>query len=448
MLIILIVIIITIILVVLFRRKGENTGDIETKQSLEQTFQEVNKLKKIESKNEWINVQNCLNRYCDYSDEFRIMEEIKNNSESIPLEQEVYNERVRRQLIDIIPEFVKDKLKITQENIYETIGIKNEVMRVSNIYQSVQTVSSIPYEETTSIYAYIVDGVLIKKEDYSKRNFKLVVLIDNINNTFAIIPNEYIELEKVNVLENNNIQLYDEEQIEKNEFNVFSLKTASNEEICQWYFANYKSYLIYDTEFAYDCLDQEYREERFGDFKNFEKFVQQNLEEINKAELKKYLVNNYNNYTEYICQDQYQNLYIFNEEAILDFTLKLDTYTIPTEKFITTYQSSDEQNKVMMNIDKWIQMLNNRDYTAAYNLLDETYRNNTFGSEEQFETIMREKLPSHYKAEYSGFSKENKTYIQPITLKDIMGESEDSIQISVIMQLKEELDFVMSFSFD
>ena len=59
---------------------------------------------------------------------------------------------------------------------------------------------------------------------------------------------------------------------------------------------------------------------------------------------------------------------------------------------------------------------------------------------------MREKLPLHYKAEYSNFSEENETYLQDITLTDITEENEDSVQISVIMQLKEDLDFVMSFS--
>jgi hypothetical protein len=121
--------------------------------------------------------------------------------------------------------------------------------------------------------------------------------------------------------------------------------------------------------------------------------------------------------------DQYQKLYIFDETNPMEFTLKLDTYTVPTEKFTTTYKSSNEQDKVMMNIDKWVQMLNNRDYTSAYNVLDETYRNNTFGNEVRFESIMKEILPLHY-------------------------EIEETTSISVFMQLNEDLDFVMSFSIE
>lgn len=445
LIILMIVLIGTIVVLKLSLRQSKTEENTMTR---EESFQKVNQLQKINDKIEWIQVQNCLNKYGSYSDNLQIVQKIKESGEILEEKEEEYNKRIEQQLIHIIPEFVQETLKITQENIYEKIGTKDEIVRINNIYKSVQTASSIPYEETTNICAYIVEGVFIKKEDGSKRDFNMVVLLDYVSNTFAILPDEYIKEEKLDLYENENIQLYDEELIEKNDDNTFSMISNVNEEMCQKYFANYKESLIYDAEFAFTCLQKEYATKRFGQLDNFKNYIQKNGEEISQAELKKYQVNNYNDYTEYVCVDQFGNLYIFKEEAVLNFTLQLDTYTIPTENFIKNYQAKNEQNKVMMNIDKWVQMLNNRDYRAAYSVIDETYRENTFGSQEEFEEIMREKLPLHYQVEYNSFSDENGTYIQNINLTDIEAESEDIIQMTIIMQLKDDLDFVMSCSFE
>ena len=50
-------------------------------------------------------------------------------------------------------------------------------------------------------------------------------------------------------------------------------------------------------------LDKEYREKRFGDYNTFSKYIDNNIKEINALSFSKYLVNNYNEYKEYICAD-------------------------------------------------------------------------------------------------------------------------------------------------
>ena len=40
-----------------------------------------------------------------------------------------------------------------------------------------------------------------------------------------------------------------------------------------------------------------------------------------------------------------------------------------------------------MNIDKFFQMINRQDYDAAYNCLAQSYRNNYFTTEEEFEKM-------------------------------------------------------------
>ena len=95
-------------------------------------------------------------------------------------------------------------------------------------------------------------------------------------------------------------------------------------------------------------------------------------------------------------------------------------------------------------------MLNNRDYNAAYNVLDETFKQNNFGSMEKFEEYMREKLPLHYKIDFGKFSNQGQNYVQEITLTDITSEGTDldstTVTKTIIMKIDENSeDFVMSF---
>ena len=130
----------------------------------------------------------------------------------------------------------------------------------------------------------------------------------------------------------------------------------------------------------------------------------------------------------------------------MQYNIILDTYTIQSDKFKDTYNSSDDQNKVMMNVDKFVKMLNNRDYNTAYNLLDETFRDNTFGEERVFEEYIRNKLSLHYKVEYSTFEKRgNNIFVQNINLMDITGIDKSIINFSIIMRLDEGTNFTMSF---
>ena len=125
--------------------------------------------------------------------------------------------------------------------------------------------------------------------------------------------------------------------------------------------------------------------------------------------------------------------------------MTLDTYTLPNEKFTNTYHDSEDQMKVMMNVDKWIQMINNRDYRTAYQFLEENFRKDRFGTVEKFEEYMRTYLPDHYRIDFGTFSDQGQIYIQDISLSDMTGKDLETKQKSIIMKLEEDTHFVMSF---
>ena len=59
---------------------------------------------------------------------------------------------------------------------------------------------------------------------------------------------------------------------------------------------------------------------------------------------------------------------------------------------------------------------------------------------------MRENYPLHYSVQYSTYKEEMNTFVQTIFLKDITNQSTDPKQMTIIMQLKDDYEFVMSFS--
>lgn len=334
---------------------------------------------------------------------------------------------------DVLSEkYIKDN-NITKDNL------KNHIQLLEN------KVVFVPLEmrviENTNTEKYLVYGMIQNLDNQYMGDIYLFVNLCEINATFSIEPiqNKYNNIYEVDYTN-------EEEMIKEKDFNDYVPVKMNSESMCQQYFNLYKSIALAKPEKAYEFLGKEYREKRFGEVSSYIKYLKDNQEDLKTLQLTQYLVNGYDEYTEYVCKDKYENLYIFKETALMEFTMELDTYTIPTEQFKKTYRTANQQKKVMMNIDKWIQMLNNRDYTSAYKVLNETFRNNNFGSEEKFVAYMKEKYPLHYKIEFSSFSEEGSACVQSIKLKEIGSESAEGKDLDIIMKLKEDTDFEMSFN--
>lgn len=449
--ILIIMAIIIVILMIIINHQDELKSESDIDISIEEVFDEANKIEKIDSKEDYFFIKECLNKYSTYSNDLLIVSQQENDGDINEITSEIekeYMEQMKEELMTVIPQFVKNEMNVNIDNAYQNVGIESGTIRINSVYTSLQTINEVAYEETTSIYAYVVDGVII--DENSQKDFQVIILIDKISNTFLIIPENYIKLKKMNLEEGQNLLIYEEKEIQNNVYNVFSTNTHSEQDICVDYFNEYKFNLEKDNEFIYEILNSEYKEKRFKNIDGFKEYVQKNINELKQATITEYLVNYYSDYTEYVCKDQNENLYIFKEKGVRDFELLLDTYTITTEKFKQEYENANEQKKVMMNVDKWIQMLNNRDYTTAFNMLDETFRNNNFnGDENVFEEYMRNRYPLHYKASYGQFEKRlENIYSQQVFFKEIdeKAEAESSKEINIIMKLNENAEFVMSFT--
>lgn len=428
---IIIVILIIIIFILKFNKKSEENTlpeeNIEELDAGKEFESNANNFQIVDDSNIFFSISNILSNYMQLAT-YKIGD-TENNAYNIQTEEEK-----KKILFDLLDEdFIKEK-KIDSENIYNYI----EDIKYDYNYYAIDIRAK--YEDKISTYimkAYIED---INNTNLEEKFY--IVRIDNENNSYSVEPilEKYKSLDEIAVKEKNS-------SIQKNDYNFFRIETISVERLVKIYMDFYKTIVIKYPELIYNnYLDNEYKKARYRTVEEFKRYIEKNKEEIQNLRATKYLIENSENGKNYVVLDQYQNTYQFYETSTMQYKIKLDTYTIPSEKFIEEYNSSNNKNKVFLNIDKWIDMLNNRDYVTAYNVLDETFRNNNFSSQESFEKAIREFLPLHYKAQYSEYTEQNGTYATTITLSDITGESQETKQITIIMQLKEGTDFVMSFS--
>lgn len=430
--VILVILIIVILGVIKYLQNNPDTTLEQNGDIGEIVDYENQEIQKVTDFVKFYTVVNCVNTYIDRMD-------IKNSSYYGRDDNNNYaiivsNEDINKNIYDLLDEkYVNDK-EITIENLRNKTETCEEKLIFVPLKMNVIINNVI---EKYAVYGFLTDiNSKFIKEIYLYVNF------DISNKTFSIEPIENKEIKSIDDVEIIN----DNKAIEKNDNNMVVEAKISTEYLCQKYMEYYKRILLSSTGLAYKYLDNDYKEKRFGDYETFKKYVQDNKEKIIGINLKEFFVEYYEGYSEYVCKDKYDNLYIFDEKGILDYTLKLDTYTIPTEKFKETYEEAEDYKKVQMNIDKFFQMINRQDYKNAYNCLAESFKNNYFKSEDEFTQYAKNKFFTYNKITFQSYEqKGNKLYIFKIKLEDITGENTDKKEIQVIMQLNEDLNFEMAF---
>ena len=160
--------------------------------------------------------------------------------------------------------------------------------------------------------------------------------------------------------------------------------------------------------------------------------------------LNQYSYNDYNDYIQLICVDQNGHYYIFNEEYPMNYIVILDTYTIDLPEFVEQYNSSAEDKKVQFNIQKFFDAINDGDYSYAYSKLDQTYKNNNFPTQTDFENYMKTNFYAQNKLGYTSYEKNGDLYIYKMVITN--GEnSSQTIEKQFVVKLLDGTNFVMSF---
>ena len=160
--------------------------------------------------------------------------------------------------------------------------------------------------------------------------------------------------------------------------------------------------------------------------------------------LSQYLKTKEPDYTQYVCVDQNGNYYIFRETSAMNYTVILDTYTIDLPEFLEKYNTASDQQKVALNIDRFMQAINDKDYKYAYNCLADSFKNNYFKTQAEFESYVKKNFYENSDIKYNEFKTQQDLYTYSVIFTDKKtGEKKNK---TFVMQLGEGTKFVLSFN--
>lgn len=427
-----IIVIITTLGILLFTHKDEkeiseyiSTVDNKQNISLVKDESEYQDIKRIFNK-----YQSYIN-YLDYNYfQFELNEEQKTKY------KEQYLEKGKEALEQILVNQVINNKKWI-----------NELSKYTNKTMDIAEMNKFKYDQLT--------GYLLTINYNEKESTNIIIFIDESNNSFSILPDKIlIDISKDDLIKT--LEKIKIEAINKNNYNEFQKIKLDDEGICLQYYYNYLDMLKNNTNKLYNTLDEKYREKKFqNSIENFNNYINDNKDVLNKAVLSKYEVNNKGNYTEYICMDESGRYYIFNAISAMNYKLFLDTYTADLPEFTEKYNSTSNQGKVALNIERVFTAINNKDYKYVYSKLADSFKSNYFNSEEEFKKFIEDNLYSKNQVEYEEFNREGSVCTYKIrVIKEFEkgeqipeGKNAPSKYLNIVMQLNEGTDFVFSFRF-
>jgi len=287
---------------------------------------------------------------------------------------------------------------------------------------------------------YVYGNVKEYLDSTESKDVYFEIFVDNVNYAFEILP---INKEVYDKIINEN-RLGEAKEIAKNEYNGFSYLAITDMTKSSFIFNDYSQVLKGSIEESYNLLDEEYRNKKFNGIEEYKKYLA-TKEGLDFSILKDYSVEENDGYTEYNCIDQNGNKFIFREKAVMEYAVMFDDYIIGTQDFLERYEATTEQGRVALNIDRFFKAINDKSYYYAYNCLSEGFRNNYFKTLEEFETYVNQNLYKDFRIEYNGVEEDAELYKCTINIIDLEQE-ETSTQKTIIMKLKEETDFELSFN--
>mgnify|MGYP004564163131 CR=1 FL=1 len=346
---------------------------------------------------EIMNIKNCIQKYIDYIDE------------------EDY-----KAIFNILDSEYKQKSQINIDNV------NSKIEKISGKYICKQIKKK---ELDINCSVFYVYGSLVSDNFRVNNDLNYTVIIDYSNNTFSITNG-------INNEENS-------KNIESNEYNEYEFNDYSEEDILREQFYNYKYTILNEAEDAFNMLDEEYRNKRFNNsIAEFNNYINEQKDKMETSSFMEYTEIDDN---KYVIEDNYNKQYVFCISDFYNYNVKLDVYTIAEDYFTNKYNALDDSSKAHTNVDVFIKMINSKDYKQAYNKLDESFRNNNFGSVDNFENYIKENFFENNYLEVNEIEQKGEYYVVKTTLMNNISSAADSMEKNFVVKLNEGTDFTISF---
>lgn len=405
-------------------------------------------LNKVNNSDDFFTIVNCVNQYLGAINKINI------TSTGADSDEEIMN-YLKSSIYNILSQEYISSNNVTQDNVYEHVNDINDTIFFIPLKMNSISSTDTTTTEDGSTTRYAIYGILEDINTNYLQDLYIIVNRDNTNNTFSVEPilnNEYKDI--------NDIQLSNEQmEISKNDNNQVTNVIGNDEYVSRQYLDYYKKLALGRPDIAYDLLNEEYRNERFGSLEAYEQYIEENREDVKVIQLSQYMVNRENDINQYICKDTYGKIYIFEEENPMELSTELDVYTIESDSYKKQYEDGNEQIKVQMNVNKFILMINNQDFQKAYDLLDENFKSNYFPTLDDFKRYVSIKAYKYNNVDVTSFDVNGNIYVCGVDISDATGgRLEDPtkgdggsgyiFEWTFYVQLGEDEEFNISFNVD
>lgn len=378
----------------------------------------------------YFTVRNCLNTYYTILNKNNNYYQRDKEGNEVPILSEMDK---KQQVYDLLSKEYISKNNITVENVYDYVENINEMVVFIPLQMQVL--------DNETIGKYVVHGIIENTLTYKAiKEVYLIVTLDGQNKSFSVEPinNTVTNIEDVKLINN-------AEEIIPNDTNTYDIAKVKVTDLLKEYMEQYKKLAIGYPQKAYELLDQEYKEKRFGSISNYVKYIEKNVNQIKQARLTKYQQKEEDQYRQYTCIDQFGNYYIIRETAIMQYTLLLDDYTVDIPEYVQKYNSATLPQRVALNIQRFVRAVNDENYTYAYSFLSEGFKNNYFKEQDTFEAYAKNILLGKSNIEFGNVTNEGNIYTCEVTLTN-PNNQEQTISKTFIVRLGDGTAFEMSFN--
>lgn len=416
-----------------------------------------NKNKNLNSTNEY-NVSDSQTGVSESENDYIESEKLKYNLKYVENEKEYFTiNSITSKYLSLLADKEIDKIeKIISPKVLSEYKINNSnILKIQNM-PKVENSSDIyladnkilTTETNNAHNIYIINTECYCEDTAEKTKVLLMVELDKQSQLYNIYPYQYVidkGFDKLNYGDKFND--YTGEEITNREENEFVyVNEIDNKSVAKEYFNNYSKILLYNQEEAYNRLDPEYKKIKFKNLETFKVYLNKMVYAIYTMDISKYKVNKTDDYTDYLCTDQYNNYYIFREkDGIMNYTVFLDSYTVDLDVFKENYEKASDEEKVSLNVGKFKQMLNTKDYNTIYDKLNETFRKNNFSTVSKLEEYLKKNTYEINSIKVENKTQQNDYYVCECTLVD-QTNTEQTKKMTIMIKLLDNNNFSMSFS--
>ena len=226
-------------------------------------------------------------------------------------------------------------------------------------------------------------------------------------------------------------------EIQEGTYNKFEYEYIDNVKQMENYLEDYSFQIFNNTENSYNLLNTEYKEKRFKDLQAFVQFLNEKQGQLHNIKINQYTVDEKNQNKIYKGTDQNGNYYEIIEKSYMNYEIILDNYTM------LDYSNDSDENKIKLSAEKFILMLNSADYTNAYNLLEPSFKQINFPTEQDFINYVKNNFYARNIVASKDLSEDG---ICTVTIKDSISTQANKIQKQFKVIMGEGMSFTIEFN--